>query len=276
MVLTKLYTFLFENNKIMIITDTENKYWFSGINLGNILEYNNIRKALNKHIPSKYKKSYSELSSDKKLHGQTIFISEAGLYRLVMKSKQENAIEFQDWITDIILPELREKGLFKLNNEIYDNVSKLLTKYKNMKDEIKNLKNLLHKNKHLKNGIVYVKNSETINNKINYKIGSTLDSEKRERVYKTGHIDTSEYIYYIEIINPKLTETIIKDKLYKYKINPTTEIFNCSLDTIKKVFNKTKELIEMNLDEEIMSDTDNDLEEKELVNTIKKTIKKNH
>jgi len=44
--------------------------------------------------------------------------------------------------------------------------------------------------------------------------------------------------------------------LYKYQINPTTEIFNCSLKTIKDVFNKAKKFVEYPLAEEIMSNTE--------------------
>ncbi len=101
---------MFKDNEIIILLDVDNNYWFSGLAIGNILEYNNIHRAIKIHIPSKYRKYYADLFDDKKLHGQTIFISEPGLYRLIMRSKQENAIKFQEWITDIVIPELRKSG----------------------------------------------------------------------------------------------------------------------------------------------------------------------
>ncbi len=269
----KIYKYIFDDQEIIIINDNNN-FWFYGLSIGEILEYTNIHKALKTHIPKKYKKYYAELRTDKKIHGQTIFISESGLFRLIMKSKQSNALEFQDWITDTLLPELRINNEFKLSSEISNNITLLLNNYAKLKTENKTLKNLLHNNKHVKNGIVYAKESETTN-KINYKIGSTENSVNREKVYKTGHIINNDYVYYIEVNNIKLAEKIIRDKLYKYRINSTTEIFNCSLNTIKQIFNKTKELIDLNLDEDInsSSDSESDIITESIIK-IKKTKRK--
>jgi prophage antirepressor-like protein len=269
----KIYKYIFDDQEIIIINDNNN-YWFHGLSIGGILEYTNIHKALKTHIPVRYKKYYADLRSDKKIHGQTIFISEPGLFRLIMKSKQPNALEFQDWITDELLPELRKNNEYKLSTEISNNINILLNSYAKLKTENKNLKNLLHNNKHVKNGIVYAKQSETTD-KINYKIGSTENSVNREKVYKTGHVINNDYVYYIEVNNIKLAEKIIRDKLYKYRINSTTEIFNCSLNTIKQIFNKTKELIDLNLDEDISSslDTNSDIITKS-IKKIKKIKKK--
>lgn len=266
-----LFNFIFEKHNLPVLVDDDNKYWFQGLVVGEILEYSNIRKALNVHIPTKYKKQYSQLRDDKKMHGQTTFINESGLYRLIMKSEQEKAVEFQEWITDVVLPELREKGVYKMD-EISKKVTLLLDKYKKIKEENKVLKNLLNKNKHARHGIVYVKKSETINNKITYKIGSTEHSDNRENTYITGHLITSEYVFYIETDNYKLVENLIKEKLYKYRINSTTEIFDVSLDSIKKVFNKVKEFTDLTLDEDIHSVTETD-SDTEILTDIHKTIK---
>ena len=89
-----------------------------------------------------------ELCNDKKMHGQTIFISESGLYRLTMKSKNTIAIQFQDWITDKVLPSLRQTGYYKLDNDIKNSIDILMDKYKNIKNENKSLKNMLENDKH--------------------------------------------------------------------------------------------------------------------------------
>jgi hypothetical protein len=189
-----------------------------------------------------------------------------------MKSQQEKAVEFQDWITDIVLPELREKGIYRME-EISKNASLLFHKYKKIKEENKVLKNLLNKNKHARHGIVYVKKSETINNKITYKIGSTEHAINRDKTATTGHLFTEESVYYIESDNYKLVENLVKEKLYKYRINSTTEIFDVSLDSIKKVFNKVKEFTDMTIDEDIHIAVETDIEDNELLTEIEKTIK---
>lgn len=40
------------------------------------------------------------------------FITEAGLYRLVMRSNKPEAAEFQDWVTDVVLPAIRKDGAY--------------------------------------------------------------------------------------------------------------------------------------------------------------------
>jgi prophage antirepressor-like protein len=41
-------------------------------------------------------------------------VNEAGLYRLMMRSDHPNAAEFQDWITDEVLPTIRRTGTYSL------------------------------------------------------------------------------------------------------------------------------------------------------------------
>ena len=39
-------------------------------------------------------------------------ITEAGLYRLVMRSNKPEASDFQDWVTDTVLPAIRKDGAY--------------------------------------------------------------------------------------------------------------------------------------------------------------------
>jgi prophage antirepressor-like protein len=49
------------------------------------------------------------------------FITESGVYKLIFKSKKEEAEEFQDWVTDEVLPTLRRTGEYKLHSKIEEN-----------------------------------------------------------------------------------------------------------------------------------------------------------
>lgn len=44
-----------------------------------------------------------------------IFINEPGVYSLIFRSKQKRAVEFQDWIYEIVLPTLRRTGQYSTN-----------------------------------------------------------------------------------------------------------------------------------------------------------------
>lgn len=45
-------------------------------------------------------------------------ISEAGLYRLMMRSEQPDAELFQDWVTDVVLPSLRKTGSYSVDKHV--------------------------------------------------------------------------------------------------------------------------------------------------------------
>lgn len=38
------------------------------------------------------------------------FLTESGVYKLIFKSRKKNAEEFQDWVTDEVLPQIRQTG----------------------------------------------------------------------------------------------------------------------------------------------------------------------
>lgn len=40
------------------------------------------------------------------------FLTESGVYKLIFKSKKEEAEKFQDWVTDDVLPSIRKTGLY--------------------------------------------------------------------------------------------------------------------------------------------------------------------
>jgi prophage antirepressor-like protein len=47
---------------------------------------------------------------------QMAIVSEAGLYRLMMRSERPEAERFQDWVTDEVLPSIRRTGTYNLHS----------------------------------------------------------------------------------------------------------------------------------------------------------------
>lgn len=45
------------------------------------------------------------------------FLTERGVYKLIFKSKKESAERFQDWVTDEVLPSIRQSGGYLGNAE---------------------------------------------------------------------------------------------------------------------------------------------------------------
>jgi anti-repressor protein len=47
---------------------------------------------------------------------QVTVVDESGLYRLILRSNQEGALEFQDWVTGEVLPAIRRTGSYSVPN----------------------------------------------------------------------------------------------------------------------------------------------------------------
>lgn len=97
----------------IVVGDTP---WFVGRDVADVLGYSNSRDALATHVPAAHRKGSDSLPlTDLGLHPQTVLISEAGLYRLVMRSRTDAAEAFQEWVTADVLPTLRKTGRYEVD-----------------------------------------------------------------------------------------------------------------------------------------------------------------
>ncbi|MBR5824965.1 MAG: Bro-N domain-containing protein, partial [Paludibacteraceae bacterium] len=51
---------------------------------------------------------------------QAIVINESGLYSLILSSKIESARRFKRWITNEVLPAIRKKGRYELEQSLFN------------------------------------------------------------------------------------------------------------------------------------------------------------
>jgi len=112
------------------VVGTFEEPWFCGRDVCEILEYKDIKDALQKHVQQKSKKSLKELSekwggktpphfilgsenlSTQFPQCQAVYINEPGLYALILRSKAPLANQFQDFICDVVLPSIRKYGQY--------------------------------------------------------------------------------------------------------------------------------------------------------------------
>lgn len=87
--------------------------WFVGKDAATILEHTNTRKAIRDHVPAAHRGGNESFPlSELGLDPQTVMISEAGLYRLIMRSNTPLAERFQEWVTAEVLPAIRRTGSY--------------------------------------------------------------------------------------------------------------------------------------------------------------------
>jgi prophage antirepressor-like protein len=256
-----LYNYVFKNEKIKIIMDGNKKIWFVGNSMAKLLNYKAPKKAIQKYIPEDHKKEYKEIKIKdhkftKELQKKSTMIDEIGLYRLSIKSKQKIAIEFQNWLTDEVLPSLRENGKYELPDEMKNQINTLIKKYVKIKKENLILIDKLKNDPHKSRGANYIK-PVNYNGKIYYKLGKYTNYNSRKKAYQVGQIKDEEFTYIRECNNALLAEKIIKYKLRKCRYTPDVEIYTCKLTDIKKIIKDVtqfvnNDLIEINSNNEYL------------------------
>ena len=110
-----------------------------------LLNYKNTKDVILKYIRPEYKCHFHEIIKGrdsrplKSYHKKTVFITEFGLYSLVMRSTMPKAIEFQGWVYSLI-QKCRRRGEFrKLYHEYQNKINIKQTIINEQKTQIKEI-----------------------------------------------------------------------------------------------------------------------------------------
>ena len=262
--------FLFNNNKIRIIEDM-----FIASDICKILELSNVSQALS-IIPDKWK----GIISNDTLGGKQnmITISEAGLYKLIMKSKKPIAEKFQEWVCDEVLPELRKKGEYKMKEQL-DEKEQKITQLESENKEIS--RQILRKNKrkHKIGDCVYIVTNKNIPNQ--FKLGETDNINNRMMSFNNANPD--EFVLHRNWYTRfhKKIEKLSHDTFQKFRISLSNEWFEISiLDKVTEFITKQVEFLEQfdtrdkdTVDEKVEEKIDEEIiEEKPSETPIQTTI----
>ena len=120
---------VFENPEFGMIrtaTDEKGEPWFCAKDLCDALGYKRATDAVRQHVRSsdtaKYRiartvKNRFGVSEGKVQNVQMNFVNESGFYALVLGSKLASALKFKDWVTSVVLPQIRKTGGYIPVNE---------------------------------------------------------------------------------------------------------------------------------------------------------------
>lgn len=85
--------------------------WFCVTDVCRVLGYANSRDAMSKHCREKGVAKRDTLTTKGKQ--ALTFIDEGNLYRLIIKSRKEEALRFESWVCDEVLPSIRKHGHYE-------------------------------------------------------------------------------------------------------------------------------------------------------------------
>lgn len=117
MIDNEIQIFNFENNEIRAL-NIDDKPYFVGKDVADILGYANPSKALADHVDEEDKLNNESLVSLGQRGGW--LINESGLYSLILSSKMPNAKKFKRWVTSEVLPAIVHKGVYMTDKKAYD------------------------------------------------------------------------------------------------------------------------------------------------------------
>ena len=113
---------VFENPEfgtVRTATDENGEPWFCAKDLCDVLGYKRADNAVRQHVnPSdalkqcvaRPAKNRFGVCEGKMQVVQMIFVNESGFYALVLGSKLASAVKFKDWVTSVVLPQIRKTG----------------------------------------------------------------------------------------------------------------------------------------------------------------------
>ena len=112
---------VFENPEFGMVrtaTDEKGEPWFCAKDLCDVLGYKRADLAVKQHVnPLDAAKRCIKVDVRMKSDGTIsqrltpmIFVNESGFYALVLGSKLATAVKFKDWVTSVVLPQIRKTG----------------------------------------------------------------------------------------------------------------------------------------------------------------------
>lgn len=123
----KLRYRIFNDTSIRMALDDQKNVWFVADDICKLLGYKNTTKAISDHCRKVYdskdldgtnelaKKITVDLGDRKRA---MIAISEPDLYRLIMRSNMPEARNFERWVVEDVLPQIRRKGKYAVRRKI--------------------------------------------------------------------------------------------------------------------------------------------------------------
>ena len=121
--------FVFENPEFGMVrtaTDEKGEPWFCAKDLCDALGYKKASDSVKQHVKfsdtmkrgvsSPVKNRFGVCEGKMKIV-QMIFVNESGFYALVLGSKLPSALMFKDWVTSVVLPQIRKTGGYIPVNE---------------------------------------------------------------------------------------------------------------------------------------------------------------
>ena len=108
-------TFHFQGKNIQIKV-LNNEPWFLAADIARALTVKDPSRMI-EHARVKEQNVCKIMNRTNDVHREMIFVDESGMYKILMKSKKPIAEKFQDWVSEQVLPSIRNTGRYTVNKD---------------------------------------------------------------------------------------------------------------------------------------------------------------
>jgi prophage antirepressor-like protein len=109
--------FNYSGNEVRTIVNGD-EVWFVAKDVCEILDIKNVSDAVSK-LNEKFKTTIVLSDTGSNYKTNALVVNEAGLYKLIFKSRKEEAEKFSDWVAEEVLPTIRKTGGYIANDEMF-------------------------------------------------------------------------------------------------------------------------------------------------------------
>lgn len=234
----QLGIFNFNNNNITIIGDSENP-WFIVKEIAEILGITSYRNFISK-LESEQIRVY-QINTNKGTRNVSI-MNESGLYEMIFRSDKEIAKQFRKWVFNEVLPSIRKKGKYELEEQHKKEIEEFSKKLEEKEEQYKrvynvNIELLNFKKLKEKNESIYIVSTYDYSRQGIYKVGRTKNMKDRNSQHNNTHVngDKVKVLAEFKVNNSVLTENVIHKKLQGLLIADHKEFFMVPFDQLRMI-----------------------------------------
>lgn len=112
---TLTLNFTFDHAEVRTVTEGE-IIWFVGKDVATILGHTNPERAIRKFVDDEDRRvtELVTLEGERMVNREMTFITEYGVYSLILSSHTEEAKKFKHWVTHEVLPSIRKQGFYSI------------------------------------------------------------------------------------------------------------------------------------------------------------------
>lgn len=245
----------YDKNKVRIIFDIDGNCWFNSQDILRTLGYSDLKKTTKRLVNESNRIFLRDIEHDNDvtgIHPQSVYITEDGIHKLIMRSNLPDAHKYQKFLIDIVLPSVRKYEYYKNKQEYDEKINSLKDKIKYLKDE------KIHTREEYETaGIVYVVDYSSNYDKI-YKIETTCNKNKINKINETLMYSNKQVVLVEESDSLPMLFSYLKLMVYDYTYYHNNELqkdfYQCSLKKIKSSIKECVEILERKYDMSESSD----------------------